>query len=386
MTEALRLSPAAARYRAGFDLRAALRRAAKAILRHGIAPALYGAGLTAALRSLRRCVRRDQRLLILVYHRVHEPHRGKLSFLSETLAVSPARFDAQMGFLSRHYRVMPLAEALRSLDEASASAKDAVVITFDDGYRDNLTDALPALSRYELPATIFVATDHIGTGTLTWFDRLVPLLETLDLAALRQRAAALLSPEIDGLIERYLAGSVAERKVAVNLLSEVLKRLPEERKRELLAAFVTSARVPVARDGEGGEGQAQLMLDWAEMRAMTEARIDFGSHTCSHPIMTRIPPGDLAREIADSKRAIEAELGIPCVFFAYPNGRAEDCPERIGEMLAAQGYAAACANVHGFNDAATDRMMLRRLPIGDYGVGLFALLLEFWLIFGRRAR
>ena len=386
MTEAVRLSPLAARYRAGFDLRAALRRAGKTILQYGLAPAFYGAGLTAALRALRRCVRRDRRLLILVYHRVHEADRAQLNFLSETLAVSPARFDAQMAYLSRHYRVMPLAEALRSLEEAPTSAKDSVVITFDDGYRDNLTDALPALARYGLPATIFVATDHIGTGTLTWFDRLVPLLDALDLAALRGCAASLLSTEIDGLIERYLAGSVAERKVAVNLLSEALKRLSEQRKRELLAAFAASERVSLARDRHGGDGQARLMLDWAEMRAMTRARIDFGSHTCSHPIMTRIPPGDLAHEVADSKRAIEAELGVPCVFFAYPNGRAEDCPERIGEFLADQGYAAACANVHGFNDAATDRMMLRRLPIGDYAVGLFALLLEFWLIFGRRAR
>ena len=128
------------------------------------------------------------------------------------------------------------------------------------------------------------------------------------------------------------------------------------------------------------------MLDWAEMRGMTKAGIDFGSHTCSHPILTRIPPGKLEHEVADSKRAIEANLGLPCVFFAYPNGRPADCPERIGELLERHGYAAACANVHGFNDAATDRMMLRRLPIGDYAPALFALVLEFWLAFGRRPR
>src|SRR5579862_5072034 len=200
------------------------RRVGKAVLRHGLVPALYRAGLAPAVRSARRGMCRNGRLLILAYHRVSDPSPQGLRYLSETLAVSPARFDAQMAYLSRHHRVMPLDRAFRSLREGTLPAEDAVAITFDDGYRDNLTNALPTLRRYNLPATIFVATDHIGTGVLTWYDRLVPLLETLDLAVLDRRAGNLIPGEIARLIEAYLAAAPARRGALINLLSEALKR------------------------------------------------------------------------------------------------------------------------------------------------------------------
>jgi peptidoglycan/xylan/chitin deacetylase (PgdA/CDA1 family) len=341
---------------------------------------LYRAGITAALRSLRRsCVRRPG-LLILVYHRVrNESETAPPRYLSETLAVSRANFDSQMAYLSRHYTVLSLEAALSCLDRESLPPDDVVAITFDDGYRDNLTEALPSLVRHGLPGTIFVATDHIGTGALTWFDRLMPLLAELDLPRFRTLAGNNARPEIDALLDEYLAAPPSQRGMLINLLSEALKQVPEQDKQELLSALAASARRE-ASAAPACNPNDRLMLDWAELRSMTKADIAIGSHSCSHPILSRIPRDSLEHELADSKRAVESNLELPCTLFAYPNGRPGDFPDDIGKLLAKQGYVAAFTTVPGVNRATTDRMRLRRVPIGNYPPSLFGLVLEFWLL------
>jgi len=361
--------------------RGVARRVARALIRGAMAPLLHHLGVTAALRALRRRLRARGRLLILVYHRVCEPGDDAFPLLSETLAVTPARFDAQMAYLARNYTVLSLPDALRRLDEGTLPRGDALVITFDDGYRDNLTNALPSLRRRRLPATVFLATDHIGTGVPTWFDRLSLILAALDPAALRRDSGAVVPAEIYALILAYLGAARQPRKALVNALCDRVKTLPEDRRQALLAALAAAC----GADRRTVPSDPLLMLDWAEARRMTDEGITFGSHSCSHPILSRLPPGDVEREVAESKRLIEANLGQPCRVFAYPNGLSGDWPADAAGILVKHGYAAACANMPGLNAPATDRMALRRLPVANHRLDLFGLVLERWLLLGRVA-
>lgn len=354
-----------------------LRRLAKGLVRTGIAPVLDGVGVVAALRAVRRFLVRDGRLLVLVYHRICDPDPARFRHLSETLGVAPARFADQMAYLAQHYEVLPLELALARLDDGGLR-RDAVAITFDDGYRDNLTVALPTLARHGLPATIFLATDHVGNGSLPWYDRIAPLLDRLDLAAFRQSASGTIPLALDQLIGDYVAAVGPSRGTLVNAISEALKLVADIEKERILAALSASSRFLAVDE------RAPLMLDWEEVRQMTGSGITFGSHTCSHPILSRVQPDRLEAEMAGSKAAVEAATGVPCRLFAFPNGRSLDCPPDAAALLARHGYAAAFATSSGVNGPSTDRMALNRVAIGNYPRALFAAFLEYWLLARRR--
>lgn len=115
----------------------------------------------AVYRSVGECSRLLRRsgeepfLRVLMYHKV-DGREGN------TIAVPPALFARQMAFLAERYRVVSLAEVVAHLDGGESLPPRAVLVTFDDGYRDNLVAAAPVLERHGLPAVVFVPLDFVG--------------------------------------------------------------------------------------------------------------------------------------------------------------------------------------------------------------------------------
>ncbi len=357
-------------------MRLRLTRALRWLLRRALLPALFNLGLFGLVRVLRRRFDRRARLLILLYHRVHDPDRLDFRYTSDTLAVSPDHFTAQVDYLARHYRVMPLEQALGWLDDAGGNHGEVVAITFDDGYRDNLTLALPILARHRLTATIFLATDFIGSGRLTWFDQLAVDLERADLAAFRQGLDDPAVAPIGAAIGAYAAAPRAARRTLVNSVCETFKVIPNERKDRILADLRQLAnRSP---DPEADRDR-ELMLDWPGVRALAQAGFGIGSHSRSHPILSRVPTATVEHELAGSKQAIEAELGVPCTLFAYPNGGPDDIPDQASAQLQSTGYTAAFTTVPGTVRTPMARAGLHRVSIGNYPLAIFASVIEFWL-------
>lgn len=90
----------------------------------------------------------------------------------------------------------------------------------------------------------------------------------------------------------------------------------------------------------GGPHEAELLpMNWDELRALQDAGWEVGSHTCSHPYLTRLADAELERELVASRERCAAELGRPCRSLAYPYG---DHDDRVVAATAAAGYTAAC--------------------------------------------
>ena len=115
-----------------------------------------------------------------MYHRIarvrHDPWG---------IAVDPERFDQQMDYVKRHRSAMSMDELVQRLKTNTLPA-DAVAITFDDGYRDNLVHAKAVLTRYGLPACLFLATGYVDRGEHFWWDELATMiLESTEPSSLR---------------------------------------------------------------------------------------------------------------------------------------------------------------------------------------------------------
>ena len=186
---------------------------------------LYRSGLLGPVSSAVGYVRRVKGFPVLAFHRVNDADDPFMP------ALPTALFAARMEHIGRHYTVLTVEDLAERLRRGRVPRK-ALALTFDDGYRDNLTHAAPILARYGLPATIFLTTGHIGTSEMLWFDRLALAVKTTDrprLAIGRQTVLSL--------------GSTAERLQALQVALGYLKNLPDAVRRDTLDPIAVPAEL-----------------------------------------------------------------------------------------------------------------------------------------------
>lgn len=264
------------------------------------------------------------RLSILIYHRV----------LSETDALFPSEttaelFDAQLAALKQTFNVLPLAEAVARLKTASLPPR-AACITFDDGYADNVSIALPILQRHGLHATFFIATAYLDGGRM--FNDTV-------IHAIRHSKHRRIDLSKLGLGEHVVDSLEAKRR-AIDAILRQLKYFPLGRREDMaeeLARIATNLPAP-----------DDLMMDTAQLKALARTGMGIGGHTAHHPILAKLDPAAAAREISDGKDYLEALLGAKVTLFAYPNGKpGQDYLPEHADIARKLGFDAAVSTHWG---------------------------------------
>ena len=306
--------------------------------------------------------------LILMYHRVAEAANDPWG-----LAVSPAHFAEHLDVLCRHRHTLPPG-ALRG----RATPAPAAAVTFDDGYADNLLAAAPLLERFDVPATVFVATGYIGGGREFWWDALERILfEPADLPAVlhpedsglrvRLDLAASAAPAPDRAAvagwRAYTAAPPTPRHAAYLDLWERLVNLRAAEQWRVLDALAAWAGISVA-----SARATHRTLTADEIIALTASgRIEAGAHTVTHPQLPMLPDADQETEIADSRRTLEELVNRRIAGFAYPHGRYS--PATVRHVRDA-GFDYACAATPGPHPAegpadTFDRFLLPRVAVPD---------------------
>lgn len=284
---------------------------------------------------------RHARLSILIFHRVLQ-ERDPL-FPEE---VDILRFDQIMSWVSSWFNVLPLDEAVQRLKTSSLPAR-AAAITFDDGYADNLLNAVPILKKYGLSATFFIATGFLDGGRM-WNDTLIE--------SIRLTAAESIDLRWLGLQEFSLVGD-ERRRLALDSLIPEIKHLPGTQRDDAVARIAADCRAVLPDD---------LMLTSLQLRALRDEGMGVGAHTITHPILARCTLRQAEEEIAGGRDALEAILGVKVPLFAYPNGklRRDYTPEHV-ELVKRQGFSAAVSTNWGVSDMTSDLYQLRRFTPWD---------------------
>jgi len=263
------------------------------------------------------------RLSVLIFHRVL-PRPDPL-FPGEPDA---ARFDWQLRLLKRWFDILPLPDAVHALREGRLPAR-ALAITFDDGYADNCTVALPILQRHALPATFFVATAFLNGGRM-WNDTVIESLRSCSLPTIDLRELGL---------GTFALGDTAERRAAIDGLLAAMKYLPT-RERESKAESLAQLCGRALPD--------DLMLTSEQLMRMRSAGMTIGAHTMHHPILAQQRDADAWNEISGGKLALERILGETVTLFAYPNGKpGRDYLAAHVRMAKEVGFDAAFSTAHG---------------------------------------
>lgn len=238
--------------------------------------------------------------VIFYGHRVAGDDEGYLEGLR------PEWLDAQLAYLTRHYEVLSLGRLLRCYEERRPVPPRSVVITFDDGFRDNLLQGWPVLKRYGVTPTVFVVTGCAETGELPWPQRLGYLFQQTARSALRVGLGGNGAPP-----EEFPLGTAAERRRAYVRVKDFLTRQPREVRESWLARLSRDLEVEPPRD---------RMLSWAELNELQAAGWEIGAHTFSHPWLARIPPEEAREEMERSREHLRMRLGVERPSFCFPAG------------------------------------------------------------------
>lgn len=263
------------------------------------------------------------RLTILIFHRVRaQPDE---LFPNESHA---SAFAERMLCVRHWFNVLPLDEAVTALERGSIPAR-AIAITFDDGYADNATIALPILRRLGMQATFFIATGFLDGGRM-WNDTVIE--------AVRAAGGGALDLSGQGL-GKHAIGSAQQRKAAIGAILGLLKYLPQQERQSRVDAIAAQAGVTLP---------GNLMMTSDQLRSLAAAGMGIGGHTVSHPILARIDETAARREIADGRDALQAIVRQPVKLFAYPNGRPDVDYGAMHVRLAKElGFIAAFSTAAG---------------------------------------
>src|SRR5262249_36026175 len=256
-------------------------------------------------RRLRTWAERNT-VIILTYHRVAETWDRTLDYSQPGMVVTDPTFERQIAILTKHFEVVPLGALLPDAASRTRRARPRCVLTFDDGWRDNYDLAFPILRRHGLPATVFLATDFIGSDRAFWHTELIYLFTRTELPRALGQVLPLqgypnpVRHELTRLAQRGTLGAHD-----VDLLIETVKALCDEDVIEQLIDSLSQAaglRRPLFRD-------RKFFLDWDQVRAMAMAGFEIGSHGCSHRILTRLSSETATDELIRSKAEIERRIG-----------------------------------------------------------------------------
>jgi peptidoglycan/xylan/chitin deacetylase (PgdA/CDA1 family) len=299
-----------------------------------------------------------QSFQILSYHRINDDQDPFFP------AVPSPIFERQMAHIAQTFKVFPVEELVERAHRR-ALPRNALAVTFDDGYRDNLTHAAPVLARHGLPATIFLATGFIGTASVPWFDRVA-------MAFKATTAASWMAPWGENL-------SLARRPDRLTALDRTLgylKRLPDDDLQHTVDELLETLEVV--------EGKAfkNLMLTWDDVHALGGLGFSIGAHTVSHPILSRVKPARAWAEILGSRTAIESTLGSPPRTFAYPNGGPDDYTTTVTRLVREAGFRCAVTTRFGVNTRTTSPYELRRGGPWERDLPTFALKLAAYRLAG----
>ncbi|GAA0369664.1 polysaccharide deacetylase family protein [Bowmanella denitrificans] len=293
--------------------------------------------LTKFMSGFGKAVTRGK-LSILIYHQVvatADPMRP-----SEPTA---KQFNWHMQVLRERFSPLSLTEGIRRLKDGSLPG-NAVAVTFDDGYLNNLTVAEPILRKYSVPATVFVATGFSG-GENMWNDRIIHMFSDQDRDVL----------ELEG--EQVVLGAWPQRRQLASHWLKKVKYLPFQQRLNWISEHYQRNRIV---------SQAPLMMTPEQVRSLRSNLVTIGAHTVNHPILKTLSPEQQQNEIYHSKQTLEDWLQHPVEHFAYPNGViGRDLDDDTILQVKLAGFKSAVVTNWGCNNQHSNPLLLQRFTPWD---------------------
>ena len=263
-----------------------------------------------------------QGALILYYHSIADDRLS--AFIDPDNRLSAEQFESQLLYLKKHCNVISLEQLMDCLEGHQTLPKRAVLVTFDDGYLDNLTIAAPLLDKYQIPATLFLCSGYVERREAQWIDELY--------TAFSYRTKHRL--ELVGVGGPYDLAQKDQMLEAYGAIAGELLTCTQENRAQIL--HEVKSQLQPAR------AVPQLTLGWDDVRRLKERYplFEIGLHTHDHLDLAALDKEEIEAELRRSQTEFEHELGSAARYFSYPYGRNS---ELARQCVAKAGFKCALA-------------------------------------------
>lgn len=299
---------------------------------------------------------KQQRLIVLNYHRVFA-HPDPL-FPNEPDQVL---FAKQINWLKDHFQIVSLREGLENICSGTL-LRPQVVITFDDGYRDNCEVVLPVLSAFGVTATFLLVTGELDGGIM-WNDQLsCAIHQTKDI-------------NFDVVLGEYTfhfdKTKPGEMFSQIETLTQIVKYLPRAQRNNFISELLCDLNVEHSMP-------ENLMLTLEQVKRLSKSGMTIGSHAYRHDVLTSLSLKEAELDLIKSKRMLENIIEDKVEFYAYPNGKPDlDYTSAHIELVKNAGFQFALSSAWGACSSASDHYQIPRLmPWRQSRIGFMSNIIE----------
>jgi len=288
-----------------------------------------------------------RRLTIVTYHRLSEVSPEGIKYSLPYLFVKKKTFENHILFFKKHYRII----TFKDLNEFNKKGKipwNALIITFDDGYEDNLKLAMPTIKQHQIPCSVFLATDKIGGNDVAWWDEIYWRMNLLTKHKGRNVGK-------DCNHDVLMAEMLNKLRIDPSGIFSEMNGWEENEITELLRLLRNAVRIQ-----EREIISYNKFLTWDQVVMMMEW-IDFESHGRSHKILTNLDDEKVKKEMEESKMTIENRIKRKVIAFSFPAGKYDG---RMEGILKDCGYQFAVTQRRGINDCK-EPFELKRINIWE---------------------
>jgi peptidoglycan/xylan/chitin deacetylase (PgdA/CDA1 family) len=297
-------------------------------------------------------------LIVLTYHRIADPARNP--FYDPVISATPESFRTQLKWLTRHIRLLNCAEVITQVESSSRWRETAVLLTFDDGYRDNFDVALPILREFKAPALFLIPTAFLNSPALPWWDHIAYVFKQTKIRqfTLRQKAGPddasppleinleIMPPSaaIMTVVRAFLHGTITDERWFLEQLCQLAEV-------ELDAHQITRG----------------LLMSWDQVQSLASlgAHFAIGAHSHSHRNLATLDENSQRDELTQSKQILEQRLKREISVLAYPYGWPGTYSTLTKVLTAEAGYHLAFSSRERINRPGTlDRFDIGRLSVG----------------------
>jgi len=289
-------------------------------------------------------------LLILAYHDIFPtgfPEQNPLFGMT----VESKEFDWQLDYLHEKYNPITFQQFVEWFNHGASIPRHAVLITIDDGHKNNLQHVLPLLKKRNTPAVCFVLAQNLGATKLLWFEEAYYRIMFSSKKSLTMRRD-----------DHWSLEDAGQRSKTCGKLFSLFRTLSEDEQQEQLAHL--RRQLPLEEGELQFRGRFEF-LSSEDLRVLRQNNVEIAAHSLSHPILASLRAETVKREIVESKQRLEELQGVPVRAFAYPFGTwGLDFGVREMELVQQCGFYFGFTGESGFVGRDSDRFALPRISIG----------------------
>ncbi len=295
-----------------------------------------------------------KRLLILMYHRVLPKNDERMNDEEPGMVVTPGTLSLHLDILRQHFDIMHLSTWMERRSKGLTLPQRACAITFDDGWLDNYQYAFPLLQQHQVPATIFLVSEMVGTSRNFWPERLAKILRV----TATQHPELWNTPAYRWLRDLHTTYSFGQQPPNYQQRFEIIDQAKH------FADEALHARIDAMHNKISGFAVPEAaILNWDQIAEMNSSGLmEFGSHTCDHiRLNDKANQQSIEHQITASKKTIENATNKPVELFCYPNGDFNE----VALSITRQHYSGAVTTAQGWNNVQTDAHLLNRIGVHE---------------------